>query len=89
VALTNLFNTTAVGVAPSTVANVYPHNASFVDDLTGNNVSGNQGSSHLITISSPLSATCTAAVKGSFNVTVTTPLGNSTSYPFTVDFSCP
>jgi hypothetical protein len=89
VALTGLFNTTAIGVAPATVANVYPHNTSGADDLTGNNVSGNQGSTHLVTISSPLGSTCTGSVTGTFNVTVTTPRGNSTSYPFTALMTCP
>lgn len=89
VTLTSLFNTSAVGVAPATVANVYPHDASNADDLTGNNVAGNQGSYHLVTISSPLSTSCTASVTGTFNVTVTTPRGNSTSYPFTALMTCP
>ncbi len=89
VTLTSLFNTTAIGVAPATVANVYPHNTSGADDLSGNNVSGNQGSYHLVTISSPLTVSCTGAVTGTFNVTVTTPRGNVTSYPFTALMTCP
>jgi hypothetical protein len=89
VTLTSLFNTTAIGVAPATVGNVHPHNASGLDDLSGNNVTGNQGSYHLVTISSPLSTTCTGSVTGTFNVTVTTPRGNVTSYPFTANMTCP
>jgi hypothetical protein len=89
VALTGLFNTSAIGVSPSTVNNVYPHNALSVDDLGGDNVSGNQGSYHLVTISSPLTVTCTATVSASFSVTITTPKGNVTSYPFSATMTCP
>ncbi len=89
VTLTSLFNTSAIGVAPATVANVFTHNAAGVDDPTGNTVSGNQGSSHLVTIANPLGTTCTGSVIGTFNVTVTTPKGNSTSYPFKALMTCP
>lgn len=89
VTLTALFNTNAVGVAPATVGNVFTHSATGADDITGNNVAGNQGSTHLVTIASPLGATCTGSVNGTFNVTVTSPKGNVISYPYKALMTCP
>lgn len=76
-------------IAPSSVQNIFPHNELGVDDRTGASVAGNQGSSHAVTISSLTPTSCTGTVTSTFNVTVTTPLGNATSYPFKLTFSCP
>jgi hypothetical protein len=88
VAITGTFNASAIGVSPATVQNVFAHN-STADDPTGNNVSGNQGTTHVVSIGSPLGTSCTGTVHGSFSVSITTPLGNSTSYPFSATMTCP
>lgn len=87
--VTNITNATVGGVAPATVQNVFPHSVAFVDDRSGNNVAGNQGSTHQVTIASSLPKPCTAGITSTFNVAVTTPLGNTTSYPFKLAFTCP
>lgn len=89
VQVTALANATVVGVVPATVPNILPHNAAGVDDHTGNTVSGPQGSTHRFTIGSTAPKPCTAASVGTFDVTVTTPKGSTTSIPFRVTFSCP
>jgi hypothetical protein len=89
VTVTNLFNATLVGsVSPATVQNIFPHSAAG-DDQTGNTVSGNQGSTHTITIGTTQPTPCTQTLVGTFNVVVTTPLATSTTYPFKLTFSCP
>ena len=88
VTLTNVVNASA-SITPDSIQNVYPHNASGVDDRTGANIQGDQGVRHAVTISSLTPTTCTVPVTSTFNVTVTTPLGNATSYPFKLTFSCP
>lgn len=88
VTITNAVNG-QVSVLPATVQNIYPHNIAGVDDRTGNNIKGNQGSLHTVTINSMTPTNCVADVVNTFNVTVTTPLGNATSYPFRLTFSCP
>ena len=88
VALTNVVNAVA-SITPDSIQNVYPHNASGVDDRTGANIQGDQGVRHAVTIGSLTPTSCTVAVTSTFNVTVTTPLGNATSYPFKLTFSCP
>jgi hypothetical protein len=71
------------------VQNIFPHDGAGVDDRTGGNIQGNQGSWHAVTINSLTPTSCTVALASTFNVTVTTPLGNTTSYPFKLAFSCP
>ena len=88
VAITNMVN--GVGsITPDSIQNIYPHNTLGVDDRTGGNIQGNQGSRHAVTINSLTPTNCVANVVSTFNVTVTTPLGNATSYPFRLTFSCP
>ncbi|GAB3386385.1 Ig-like domain-containing protein [Massilia agri] len=88
VQVTGVANATVVGVVPGAVPNILPHNAAGVDDHTGNNVSGPQGSTHRFTISSDGPKPCTASSVATFDVTVTTPLGSTTSIPFKVSFRC-
>ncbi|MFC0251487.1 Ig-like domain-containing protein [Massilia consociata] len=89
VQVTGIANGSVVGVVPGTVPNILPHNASGVDDPTGNTVAGRQGSTHRFTISSSGTKPCTAGSVATFDVTVTTPKGNTTLIPFRVTFSCP
>lgn len=88
VAIGNINNGNAVGVAPATVQNIFPHSAAG-DDGSGNTISGNQGSYHTITIGSSQPTPCTGALVSTFNVNVTTPKLVTTTYPFKVTFSCP
>ena len=78
-----------VSITPASIQNIYPHNIVGTDDRTGGNIEGNQGSWHAVTINSLTPTSCTGTVVSTFNVTVTTPLGNATSYPFKLTFSCP
>ncbi len=88
VAITNMIN--GVGsITPDSIQNIYPHNTLGVDDRTGGNIQGNQGGRHAVTINSLTPINCVANVVSTFNVTVTTPLGNTASYPFRLTFSCP
>ena len=88
VAITNMIN--GVGsITPDSIQNIYSHNTLGVDDRTGGNIQGNQGGRHAVTINSLTPTNCVANVVSTFNVTVTTPLGNATSYPFRLTFSCP
>ena len=89
VQVTAALNATAVGVVPAIVPDILPHNAAGVDDHTGSTVSGPQGSTHRFTISSTAPTPCVASSVASFDVTVTTPKGRTTSIPFRVTFSCP
>jgi protocatechuate 3,4-dioxygenase beta subunit len=90
VAVTSVLNSASASVVPATVANIAPHNASAVDDSTGNTISGPQGSTHTVSVSSGSAgaATCTAK-STAFNVTVTTPGGSVTNIPFKLSFTCP
>lgn len=88
IAVSSLFNATLVGVAPATVPNIFPHSTT-ADDITGANVTGNQGSTHVFTIGSTQPKPCVSDLTGTFNVNITTPLGLSTTYPFTLAFTCP
>jgi len=91
VEITNAVNLVAVGVSPATVQNVFPHTVS-ADVNSGTDIDNNsvrQGSTHQISIGSAQAKPCLTALAGTFNVTVTTPKGNVTSYPFKLAFSCP
>lgn len=78
-----------VSISPDSVQNIFPHNESAVDDRSGASIAGNQGSSHAVTINSLTPTACAGEVVSTFNVIVKTPLGNVTSYPFRLKFSCP
>jgi hypothetical protein len=91
VEIATINNGTAVGVAPNQVQNVFPHSAAG-DDQTGNNIVGNQGSYHTVTIGSGQPqppAVCQRALLSTFSINITTPKGTITAYPFKVTFSCP
>ena len=88
VSISNMLNGSAT-ILPTSVQNIFPHNTAGVDDRTGSNIQGNQGSWHAVTINSLTPTSCTIPLTSTFNVTVTTPLGNATSYPFRLTFSCP
>jgi hypothetical protein len=88
-AVQNPVNVAVIGtVSPATVPNIFPHSGSG-DDPTGNTISGNQGSTHIITLGTTQPTPCTATLVGTFNVVITSPLGLSTSYPFKLTFTCP
>lgn len=88
VEVSNLVNASAAAVVPATVPNIFPHTLGG-DDITGNNVSGPQGSRHTFSISNPAGKDCTAPVTATFNVTVTSPGEVVTTIPFKLAFSCP
>ena len=88
IAIANINNGNALGVAPAEVQNIFPHSPSG-DDPTGNVISGNQGSYHTITIGSTQAKPCAGPEVSSFNVNITTPKLVTTTYPFKVTFSCP
>lgn len=92
VAITDIVNGNAVGVSPSTVPNVFAHSA--VSDVASGelitNASPPQGSSHTVSVGVSINPDTGCSPKTvTFNVTVTTPLNNVTSYPFKVNFTCP
>jgi len=89
VQVTGLANANVVGVVPATVPNILAHSATGVDNHTGNTVGGAQGSTHRFTISSTSAKPCISSSVATFDVTVTTPGGSTTSIPFRVAFSCP
>jgi hypothetical protein len=76
---------------PARVSNIAPHDGAGVDDPSGLNIGGAQGSRHGFHISSanPKPAPCTGPTDASFDVTVTTPSGSVTSIPFKLSFTCP
>jgi hypothetical protein len=89
VAVTSPVNVVAALPIPASVPNIFPHSVAGVDDKSGGNVSGPQGSFHTFSISSTQPKPCTAASNASFSVTVTSPNGLSTIIPFKLSFSCP
>ena len=88
IAIANINNGNALGVAPAEVQNIFPHSPSG-DDPTGNVISGNQGSYHTITVGSTQPKPCAGPEVSNFNVNITTPKLVTTTYPFKVTFSCP
>jgi hypothetical protein len=78
---------TAVTALPAVVQNIFPHRRG-ADDITGNTVSGAQGSYHTITASNTLATPCVPAI-ATFSVALTTPANVSTSFPFKLAFTCP
>jgi hypothetical protein len=77
----------SVSALPAVVQNIFPHRQG-ADDITGNTVSGAQGSFHTITASNPLNTPCVPTV-ATFSVAVTSPANVSTSFPFKLAFTCP
>ncbi|KQW87982.1 hypothetical protein ASC94_26230 [Massilia sp. Root418] len=89
--ISNPVNAAATGVSPSTVQNVFAHIASG-DASSGTGIDNNsirQGSFHTVTVGSVQPKPCLTALNATFNVTITTPRNNVTSYPFKLRFSCP
>jgi hypothetical protein len=89
VEITSMLNGTAAAVIPATVPNIAPHNASGVDDSSGNTVAGAQGSIHTFSVTSDVGAAGCVAKTATFNVTVTAPAGSTTNIPFKLSFTCP
>ena len=80
VAVTGLNNATLVEISPTKVPSI------FASTTAG---TGPQGSVHRITLNASGAKPCTAASKANFNVSVTTPRGDVSSLPFTLNFTCP
>ncbi|MGX9715728.1 Ig-like domain-containing protein [Janthinobacterium lividum] len=79
VEVANIVRAASGGVSPSTVQKTFPSTASPPPLY--------QGTSHLVTISSPSGVPCTPGV-ATFNVNITTPHLLTTSYPFKLTFTC-
>ena len=80
--IANPVNAAATGVSPATVQSTFP----------GSGMESNVvrvGSSHVVTVGSVQPKPCLTALNATFNVTITTPRNNVTSYPFKLRFSCP
>jgi hypothetical protein len=91
VEISNPVNASATGVSPASVQNVFAHTASGdASSGTGiDNASIRQGSYHTVTVGSVQPKPCLTPLNATFNVTVTTPRNNVTTYPFKLRFSCP
>ncbi|MGX9700158.1 Ig-like domain-containing protein [Janthinobacterium lividum] len=79
VEVANIVRAASGGVSPSTVQKTFPSAASAPPLY--------QGTSHLVTITSPSGVPCTPGV-ATFNVNITTPHLLTTSYPFKLTFTC-
>ncbi|PHV34180.1 hypothetical protein CSQ94_07765 [Janthinobacterium sp. BJB312] len=78
--ISDIVGASAGGVSPSSVQKIFPN-------IATQNVSY-QGSSHIVTIGSTVTPTCTAPNFATFNINVTTPHLRMTSYPFKLTFTC-
>ena len=78
VTITGLANAALVEISPAKVPSI------FADAGTGP-----QGSLHRVTLNATSAKPCTAGSRATFNVTVTTPRGDVSSLPFTLNFTCP
>ena len=78
VAVTGLVNATLVDISPARVPSIFAAAGT-----------GPQGSSHRITLSATGTKPCTAGARATFNVSVTTPRGDVSSLPFSLNFTCP
>jgi protocatechuate 3,4-dioxygenase beta subunit len=90
VAIDSAVNAAAVGTVQS-VQNVFAHNANS-DASSGTGITDAsipQGSYHTVTVGSTQPTPCLTALNATFDVTVTTPRGNITKYPFKLTFTCP
>jgi len=77
VAITGLSGATLVEITPATVSNIFA--------IAGN---APNGSKHRVTLNAAVKP-CTTAAKASFNLSVTTPNGKTSSVPFALNFTCP
>jgi len=78
VAVTGLVDATLVEISPARVPSIFSRSES-----------GAEGSSHRITLSASGAKPCTAGARATFNVSVTTPRGDVSSLPFSLNFTCP
>lgn len=79
IAVTGAVNATGVEVTPETVPSIF----------INSNGNGPLGSSHSITVAATGEKPCTVASVANFSVRATTPRGQITSIPFTLNFTCP
>jgi hypothetical protein len=87
----NIVNASAVGVLPATVPKMFAHTATG-DASSGTGITDAsipQGSYHSVTVASVQPKPCLTALNATFNVSVTTPNNNVTTYPFKLRFTCP
>jgi len=78
VAVTGLANAALVEISPAKVPSIFASAGT-----------GAQGSLHRVTLNATSAKPCTAGSRATFNVTVTTPRGDVSSLPFTLNFTCP
>ncbi len=89
IAVTSLTNASVVDVIPATVQNVFPHSATG-DDISGQNVTGNQGTYHQVTVIGTAPSPCTGSAVATFSVSITSPVTQKVmSYPFRMTVTCP
>jgi hypothetical protein len=89
IAVTSLTNASVVDVIPATVQNVFPHSPNG-DDIAGQNVTGNQGTFHQVTVIGTAPTPCTGNAVATFSVSITSPVVKKvTSYPFRMTVTCP
>ncbi|RJG14836.1 hypothetical protein [Massilia cavernae] len=61
-----------------------------VADVTSGPLVARQGSWHLLKVSAAAPVPCTADLRATFSVSITSPLGKLiTTYPFTMPITCP
>ena len=78
VAITGLANAALVEISPAKVPSIFAGAGT-----------GPQGSLHRVTLNATSAKPCTAGSRATFNVTTTTPRGDVSSLPFTLNFTCP
>ena len=78
VAITGLANAALVEISPTKVPSIFAGAGT-----------GAQGSLHRVTLNATSAKPCTAGSRATFNVTATTPRGDVSSLPFTLNFTCP
>jgi hypothetical protein len=78
VGITGLANAALVEISPAKVPSIFAEAGT-----------GPQGSLHRVTLSATSAKPCTAGSRATFNVTATTPRGDVSSLPFTLNFTCP
>jgi hypothetical protein len=78
VAVTGLANAELVEISPAKVPSIFASAGT-----------GPQGSFHRVTLNAIGAKPCTAGSRATFNVTATTPRGDVSSLPFTLNFTCP
>jgi hypothetical protein len=78
VGITGLANAALVEISPAKVPSIFAEAGT-----------GPQGSLHRVTLNATSAKPCTAGSRATFNVTATTPRGDVSSLPFTLNFTCP